>query len=222
MISSHAMDLLREWMPELLDAAGHTIKLAVISYVLGAVAGLLLALAGLSKRRVFSVPARLYIELIRGTPTLTQLFLIYYGLTTVGIVLPSFAAAVVALGLHYAAYMAEIYRSGIESVPHGQVEAARAIGMTSGEVMRWIVLPQSVRVILPPMANSAISLLKDTSVASLVSAPEIMLRAHELTSEYYMPMQLYLIAAVMYLVMAYPLSLAVRRLEKAVSKGRHR
>ena len=216
---SQAMDLAAEWMPQLLVAAGETLKMAVLAYILGAAAGLLIALAGLSRRRWLAVSARVYIELIRGTPTLTQLFLIYFGLASVNIVIPGFAAAVTALGLHYAAYMAEIYRSGIASVHRGQREAAQAIGMTHREAMRYIILPQSVRVILPPMANSAISLLKDTSVASLISAPELMLRAHELTSEYYMPMQLYLITGVMYFIMAYPLSIAVRRLERIAGKG---
>ena len=126
----------------------------------------------------------------------------------------------VALGLHYAAYMAEIYRSGISAVDRGQHEAAQGIGMTRAQTMRFIILPQSVRVILPPMANSAISLLKDTSVASLIAAPELMMRANDITSEYYMPMQVYLIAGAMYFIMAYPLSLIVRRLERLAGKGR--
>ena len=164
---------------------------------------------------------RVYVEFIRGTPTLTQLFLIYFGLPTVGIVLPGFAAAVIGLGLHYAAYMAEIYRAGIAAVDRGQGEAASAIGMTRAEAMRHIILPQAVRVILPPMANSAVSLLKDTSVASLIAAPELMMRADDITSEYYMPMQVYLITGAMYFVMAFPLSLIVRWLERVAGRGRH-
>jgi polar amino acid transport system permease protein len=211
--------LAAEWMPELLVAAGHTLKMAVAAYVLGAVAGLLVALAGRSPQRWLSTPALIYIEFIRGTPTVTQLFLIYFSLPLIGITMPAFEAAVIALGLHYAAYMAETYRAGIEAIERGQHEAAQAIGMTRSETMRHIILPQSLRIILPPMGNSAISLLKDTSVASLISAPELMLRAHDLTSEYYTPMQLYLIVGAMYLVMTYPLSLIVRRLERKASKG---
>ncbi|MEK1854288.1 MAG: amino acid ABC transporter permease [Phyllobacterium sp.] len=211
--------LAAEWMPELLVAAGHTLKMAVAAYVLGAVAGLLVALAGRSPQRWLSTPALIYIEFIRGTPTVTQLFLIYFSLPLIGITMPAFEAAVIALGLHYAAYMAETYRAGIEAIERGQHEAAQAIGMTRSETMRHIILPQSLRIILPPMGNSAISLLKDTSVASLISAPELMLRAHDLTSEYYTPMQLYLIVGAMYLVMTYPLSLIVRRLERRASKG---
>lgn len=222
MISDRMMGLIGEWMPQLLVAAGQTLQMAGLAYILGAVVGLLLALGLRSKVRLIAVGCRLYIELIRSTPTLTQLFLIYFGLASLGLVIPSFEAAVLALGLHYAAYMAEIYRSGIASVDRGQTEAAQAIGMTRIEAMRYVILPQSVRIILPPMTNSAISMLKDTSVASLISAPELMLRANDLASEYYMPMQLYLITGVMYFVMAYPLSLGVRYLERIAARGRRK
>jgi len=209
----------REWMPQLLVAAGGTLKMTALAYVLGATVGLLIALAGLSRRRYLSAPALFYIEIVRGTPALTQLFLLYFGLASVGVAIPAFETAVIGLGLNYAAYMAEVYRAGIEAIHRGQREAAQSIGMTYGQSMRYIILPQAVRVILPPMANYAISLLKDTSVASLISAPELMLRARDLSSEYYMPMQLYLIAGAIYLVMAFPLSRAVRRLELALGKG---
>jgi His/Glu/Gln/Arg/opine family amino acid ABC transporter permease subunit len=222
MISDRMMQLIGEWMPQLLVAAGQTLQMAGLAYILGAVVGLLLALGLRSRVRLISVGCRLYIELIRSTPTLTQLFLIYFGLASLGLVIPSFEAAVLALGLHYAAYMAEIYRSGIASVDRGQTEAAQAIGMTRLEAMRYVILPQSVRIILPPMTNSAISMLKDTSVASLISAPELMLRANDLASEYYMPMQLYLITGVMYFIMAYPLSLGVRYLERIAARGRRK
>ncbi len=212
--------LAREWAPELLAAAGQTLRMTAFAYVLGAVAGLAIALAGMTRHRALPTLCRLYIELIRGTPTLTQLFLIYFGLASVNIVIPGFEAAVIALGLHYAAYMAEIYRAGIAAVDRGQHEAAQTIGMTRAQTMRYIILPQSVRVVLPPMANSAIALLKDTSVASLIAAPELMMRANDITSEYYMPMQVYLITGAMYFAMAYPLALCVRRLERLAGRGR--
>lgn len=219
MTTAGLWDLLTEWMPQLLAAAGGTLRMTALAYVLGAVAGLLIALARLSRGRLLSAPAVLYIEIVRGTPALTQLFLIYFGLGSIGLALSAFEAAVVGLGLNYAAYMAEVYRAGIEAIHRGQREAAQSVGMTQGQAMRYIILPQAVRIILPPMANYAISLLKDTSVASLISAPELMLRARDLSSEYFMPMELYLIAGLMYLVMAYPLSQAVRRLERHFGRG---
>jgi His/Glu/Gln/Arg/opine family amino acid ABC transporter permease subunit len=184
------------------------------------VAGLTIALARLSRRRMVAAVAGWYVELIRGTPALTQLFLIYFGLASAGIVLSAFTAAVIGLGLNYAAYMSEVYRAGIEAVHRGQREAALAIGMTNALAMRTIILPQAVRIIVPPMANYAVSLLKDTSVASLISAPELMLRARDLSSEYFMPMELYLLAGAMYLVMAYPLGKGARYLELRMGQGR--
>lgn len=211
--------LLAIWLPQLVIAAGQTLRMAVLAYVLGAVAGLLIAIGEMSGRPIVASSCRIYIEFIRATPTLTQLFLIYFVLPSIGIVIPEFVAAVVALGLHYAAYMAEIYRSGISGVPRGQREAAQAIGMTRMETLRHVILPQSVRIILPPMVNAAISLLKDTSVASLIAAPELMLRANDLTSEYYMPMPLFIIAGVFYFIMAYPMSLFSRYLERLARRG---
>jgi polar amino acid transport system permease protein len=212
--------LVWSWMPELLVAAGQTLRMTVFAYVFGAVAGLLIAFGAMSRRRFLSMPCRVYIEFIRGTPTLTQLFLIYFGLASFGLVIPGFLAAVLALGLHYAAYMAETYRSGIASVDRGQREAAQAIGMTGAQTMRYVILPQAVRVVLPPMTNSAISLLKDTSVASLIAAPELMLRANDVTSEFYMPMEVYLVTGAMYFMMSYPMSIVVRSLERRSGRGR--
>lgn len=213
-------DDLYEWLPQLLVAAGGTLKMALLAYILAVTAGLLIALARRSRRRVLSAVATWYVELIRGTPALTQLFLIYFGLASAGVVLTAFVAAVIGLGLNYAAYMSEVYRAGITAVHRGQREAALAIGMTNALAMRSIILPQALRIIVPPMANYAVSLLKDTSVASLISAPELMLRARDLSSEYFMPMELYLLVGGMYLVMAYPLGKGARYLEVRMGQGR--
>jgi His/Glu/Gln/Arg/opine family amino acid ABC transporter permease subunit len=209
-----------EWLPQLLVAAGGTLKMTALAYLVAISAGLLLALGRLSRRAWVAAAATWYVELVRGTPALTQLFLIYFGLASIGIALPAFVAAVAGLGLNYAAYMSEVYRAGIAAVHRGQREAALAIGMTNAVAMRNIILPQALRIIVPPMANYAVSLLKDTSVASLISAPELMLRARDLSSEYFMPMELYLLAGAMYLVMAYPLGKGAHYLEVRMGKGR--
>lgn len=210
---------LSSWMPQLLTAAVGTLKMMVLAYLLAAVAALPIALARISRSTMLAIAASWYIELVRGTPALTQLFLIYFGLASAGLVLSAFTAAVVGLGLNYAAYMAEVYRAGITAIDRGQREAALAIGMTRAMAMRVIILPQAVRVIIPPMTNYAVSLLKDTSVASLISAPELMLRARDLSSEYFTPMELYLVVGAMYLVMAWPLAKAARRLEVRFAHG---
>jgi polar amino acid transport system permease protein len=212
--------LIKVWMPQLLVAAQGTLRMTGAAFVIAAAAGLLFALARLSRSRMLSRVALGYIEVVRGTPALTQLFLIYFGLPAVGIVFRAFDAAVIGLGLNGAAYLAEVYRAGIQAIHRGQREAAYSLGMTPLEAMRFIILPQAVRIVLPPMANYVIPLLKDTSIASLISAPELMLRARDLSSEYFMPMRLYLVTGSMYLIMAYPLSRAVRFLEYRLSRGR--
>jgi His/Glu/Gln/Arg/opine family amino acid ABC transporter permease subunit len=212
-------DILNDSLPELLWAALATLRMTVSAFAVAAVLGLLLAILRLSR----GWPGRaalLYIEVVRGTPALALLFLIYFGLAPLGIVLRAFPAAVIGFGLNGAAYLAEIYRAGIQAVDSGQREAAQMIGLRRPQVMRYVILPQAWPAVLPPMGNYVVSLLKDTSIASLISAPELMLRARDLAGTYYLPMQYYLLAGAMYLVMAWPMLHGVRWLERYVSRGR--
>jgi polar amino acid transport system permease protein len=206
-------------LPELLVAAGGTLRMTSFAFLLAAVLGLALAImrlaGGLAGRVAF-----LSIEIVRGMPALTLLFLIYFGLVPAGIVLNSFLAAVVALGLNGAAYLAEVYRAGIQAVDPGQREAAQMLGLRRTQVMRDVILPQAVPVVLPPMGNYLVSLLKDTSIASLISAPELMLRSRDLAGTYYLPMEYYLLAGAMYLIMAWPMMHGARRLERHFARGR--
>ena len=192
-----------------------------LAFLLAATLGLPLALL----RLVPGLPGRLalvYIETMRGIPQLALLFLIYFGLVPLGITLHAFAAAVIGLGLSGAATLAEVYRAGMQSVDPGQREAAQTIGMERAQVLRHVVLPQAWPAVLPPMGNYLVALLKDTSIASIISAPELMLRTRDLSSEYYLPMHFYLLAGGMYLVMAWPLMQGVRVLERRLSRGRLR
>jgi His/Glu/Gln/Arg/opine family amino acid ABC transporter permease subunit len=212
-------DIFVDSMPELLQAALGTLRMTALAFLFAAILGLALALLRLAGGAAGRL-AFLYIEVVRGLPALTLLFLIYFGLAPLGIVLNSFAAAVVALGLNGAAYLAEIYRAGIQSVDPGQREAAQMLGLRRPLVMYEIVLPQAVPVVLPPMGNYLVSLLKDTSIASLIAAPELMLRSRDLAGTYYLPMEYYLLAGAMYLIMAWPMMLMVRRLERYFARGR--
>lgn len=214
------VEFLETWMPQLVVAAGGTLKMTLVAFLIAAVLGLAIALARLSRLAVVRSAAVWYIEIMRGTPLLTQLFLIYFGLTSIYVTLSAFEAAVIGLGFNGAAYLAEVYRAGIQAIHAGQREAGYTIGMTQMQTMRWIVLPQALRVTLPPMANYAIALLKDTSIASLISAPELMLRARDLSSEYFMPMEIYLISGAMYLCMAFPLSRGARYIEHRLGRDR--
>jgi polar amino acid transport system permease protein len=208
------------WLPELIAAAGNTLRMAIFAFLVAISLGLILALTRLSGRPILAGVAAFYVEIIRGAPALALLFLIYFGLPSLGLVLPAFLAAVVGLGMNGGAYVSEIYRAGIGAVDRGQREAAQTIGMTSGQTMRYVILPQAVRIVLPPIGNYAIGLLKDTSVASLIGASELTLRARDLSSEYFMPMQIYILSGAIYFIMAAPLSAGVRYLERRLRQGR--
>jgi ABC-type amino acid transport system permease subunit len=163
--------------------------------------------------------ATVYVEVARGLPALVILFLIYFGLPSVlpWLDLDSFAAAVIGLGLQGAAVVGEIFRAGLVAVDRGQREAALTLGLTPARAMLDVLVPQAVRIVLPPVGNYAVGLLKDTSIASIIAAPDLMLRAKDLASSSFMPMQLYVLAAALYFAMSYPLSLLVRRLERAMA-----
>src|SRR5829696_7525537 len=203
---------LAEWLPQLIEAAGNTLRMTAMAFVLAFIVGLLLALAKLSSIAPFRMFATGYIEVMRGIPSLAILFLIYFGLADFGLIFDAFPAAVIGFGLNGAAYMAEIIRAGILSIHGGQMEAALTVGMTSLSAMRWVILP-------PPLANFGIALLKDTSVASIISAPELMLRARDLASSSFLPMEVFLLAAAIYLVMSLPIAFLTRRLEARFSRG---
>lgn len=211
-------DILAESMPQLLAAALGSVKMTALAFAIAAVLGLPLALVrlrpGLPRRLAFG-----YIEVMRGVPVLAVLFLIYFGLPPLGIALPAFTAAVVGLGLSGAAYLAEAYRAGVAAVDPGQAEAAYMLGMRRRAVLRHVVLPQAWPAVLPPMGNYLVALLKDTSIASIISAPELMLRARDLSSEYFLPMDYYMLVGGMYLVMAWPLMQGVRALERRAARG---
>lgn len=204
------LDVILEGLSTTLLVAGGALLIALVG-------SLLLALA----RRGGSVLrwlATAYVEVIRGTPVLVQLFILYFGLGQVGLRLSSLQAAVLGLGMNGAAYLSEIVRSGIESVHHGELEAAYSVGMTRRQTMFRVVLPQAVRVILPPSGNYTLELLKATAIVSIVAAPEMMFRARQLTVASLEGGEIYLLVAGVYLVLSLPLAFAVRRLEGRVTR----
>jgi His/Glu/Gln/Arg/opine family amino acid ABC transporter permease subunit len=212
-------DSLALWLPPLMRAAKVTLIVAVLSIAVGAVVGLVIALLKRGRSPTLQRAASLYIEVTRGTPALAQLYIAYFGLASIGLTLDNVTASVVALGLNAAAYMAEIYRAGIESVHGGQREAALSLGMTPAQALRFIVLPQAWRVVLPPGANLGIAVLKDTSLASAIATPELMSRGYDLVGQTWRPMHIYLLVALMYMAMCLPLAQIVRRLERGVKRS---
>ncbi len=209
------------WWPQLLPAIGNTLMLTVFAFMLAVAIGMVLALGKLSRLRVVRGFCIGYIEVTRGVPALAILFLIYYGLVPLGIVLDAFAAAAVGLGMSAGGYLAEVFRAGIQAVHRGQREAALAVGMNPLQSFRYIVLPQAIRIVLPPLLNMLIILLKDTSIASLISTPELMLRAKDLAMMSFLPMHLFLLAGLIYFLMAWPMSLITRRVEARMRRGSH-
>jgi His/Glu/Gln/Arg/opine family amino acid ABC transporter permease subunit len=216
---SHFWEIMAERGPHflavLLGGAAMTVKVTIGALAIALTLGLVIALLCISRFRLFRTVGTIYVELTRGTPALAQLFIIYFGLPDVGIEVSPIAAALIGLGMNGAAYVAEIYRAGIQAIHRGQMEAALSIGMTPTGALRYIVLPQALRMMLPPLGNYAITLLKDTSLVSIVAAPEIMFFARNLVTETFLSMHIYLIVAAIYLCMSIPMSRAVAHLEKA-------
>jgi len=204
--------------PLLSGAVRGTIPLTLISFVLGLALALVVALARLSRHRLVSGAARAYISLIRGTPLLVQLFIIFYALPSLGLVIDPFPSAVVAFSLNVGGYAAETIRAAILSVPKGQWEAAATVGLDHRLTLQRVVLPQAVRVAVPPLSNTFISLVKDTSLASTIMVTELLRKAQEIAAPTYEFMTLYSLAAVIYWLICLVLSTAQSRLERRLDR----
>lgn len=198
----------------LFEGVGATVTITIGALAIAATVGLALAMLKVSNLPSARFFVGAYVEIFRNIPPLTQLFIIYFGLTYVGVRLEPLTAAIVGLGLNGSAYCAEIFRSGFSALHHGQREAAAAAGMTPPMAMRFVILPQAFRITLPPLANYAIGLIKDTAVASAVAAPEILFRARSLTSETYETPLIYLIVAILYFCLTFPLARWADHLEQ--------
>lgn len=185
----------------LLKGAGVTLALSLASLAIGLCCGTLAAMMRLSDNSLISKPAAFYVWLMRGTPVLVQLIIIYTGLPQLGIRLNVIESALIGLGLNEGAYLAEIIRAGILSVPKGQFDAARSVGMTYAMTMRIIVLPQAMRVIIPPLGNTFNSLLKTSSLASVISMEELLRRTEVLIQVQFKVLEIFIVAALYYLVM---------------------
>jgi polar amino acid transport system substrate-binding protein len=203
-----------EYLPLLLKGAVVTVLISFLSMSLAICGGFLLCLGKLYGIKVVQKLASGYIEIIRGTPLLIQLYLLYYGLPNLGIQLNAFVAAVIGMGMNYAAYEAEIYRAGLLSIPKGQWEAARSIGMTQRQCLRHIIVPQAVRTILPPSTNDFIALFKDTSIVSILTVTELTRAYSTAATATYRFLELGLVTAVLYFAMSYPLARWSRALER--------
>ena len=195
-----------------------TLPLTAVSFVLGLALALLLALMRLSGRRLVSALARAYVSVIRGTPLLLQLFIVFFGLPSLGITLAPWPSAIIALSLNVGGYASEAVRGAIIAVPRGQWEAAMTVGMSRTTTLRRVVLPQAARIAVPPLSNTLISLVKDTSLVSVVLVTELLRQAQIIAGQTFEYFTLYGVAAVYYWVVCLVLSYGQTRLETRLSR----
>lgn len=203
----------------LLQGAIISVGLTAASLLIGLAIGIALALMRLSGNRVMSGIAVFYCWLFRGTPLLVQLLIIYTGLPLIGLRFDVWEAALIGLSMNEGAYLSEIVRAGIQAVPRGQQEAARALGLRKAQVFRMVTWPQALRVIIPPLGNSVNGLLKTTSIASVISVDELLRRTQLLIQERFLVLELFTVAAIYYLVLTTLWDVVQRRLERHYGRG---
>ncbi|UOQ92523.1 amino acid ABC transporter permease [Halobacillus shinanisalinarum] len=210
----------RAWenLPFVLEGVPYTLLVAFLGMLLGLVIGFFLAIARGASKRLFRWPARLYITLMRGTPILVYLFVLYFGLPVVGITLSAPIAAIIGFGTNSAAYIAEINRSSLNSVDHGQWESARALGFSYWKTMRRIIMPQATRIAIPPLANVFLDILKATSLAAMISVPEILNKAQIVAGRTTDSLTMYILAAMVYLALTLVFSIFQDYLERRYNK----
>ena len=206
------------FLPLLKGALLYSLTLALVSFFIGLIIAILTALARLSGIKPLIGLARFYVSLIRGTPLLVQLFIIFFGLPSVGIMIDPFPSAVIGFSLSVGAYSSEVVRAAILSIHKGQWEAAYSLGMTYWQALRRVVLPQAARVSVPPLSNSFISLVKDTSLAAAILVPEMFRKAQEIVAATYEPLLVYSEAALIYWMICFVLSIVQDRIENKLDR----
>ena len=213
-------EIIIDYAPLLLKGTLWTLGLSIVSIVIGTILGLFISLGKMMRNKWLSFPFATYIAFFRGTPLFLQILIIHFG------VVPFFindtnaiVAAIVALSLNSAAYIAEIFRGGIQSIEKGQMEGARSLGMSHVQAMRYVILPQAVKRVIPPLGNEVVILVKESSLAAIIAAPEIMYYAQNMSSAHFKVWEPYLTAALIYLVITLTLSYLLHRVEKRLDKA---
>ncbi len=207
------------WAPFILGGAGLTIVICIGSILLATFLAVLGALGRLSSNAIIFGVASLYVSLVRGTPLIVQIIFIYFALPQLGVVIPALQAGIIALGFNYGAYMTEIFRAGIQAVPRGQREAAEALAMPEGLVMRRIVLPQAIRIVIPAIGNEFIAMIKDSALVSIIGVTELLWRAQSVGNQKFRTLEAILIAALVYWVLTIVFSYFQERLERRMARG---
>lgn len=207
-------DFLPTALPALFNGTGVTLQYTLVALLIGAVLGLPLALIRVYGGRRLGQFAGIYGNFFRGTPLMIQLFMVYYGLPQLGVIFPQSIAALLTLGLNSSAYQAEYFRGALQSIGSGQMTAARAIGMSQWRAIRYIILPQALRLVLPAWSNEAVSMIKYTAVIFLIAVPDLMGQAKIIASQFFAPIETYLLVALFYLVLVLVTTQLLRLLER--------
>jgi polar amino acid transport system permease protein len=200
------------------DGILRTFQVTVLSIIFATAVGLLAGLGRISRITIVNRIATVYVEVIRGIPLLVQLFYIYYALAKL-VVVPDIAAAIIAMTVCYGAYMAEIFRAGIQSIPKGQMEAALALGLSRTQAFIKVILPQTIRIVLPPIGNEFIALLKDSSLVSILAVSDLLRRGREFASKTFTYFETYTVVALVYLVLTLFFSRLVGMMEERLQRG---
>ncbi|NMD69708.1 amino acid ABC transporter permease [Bacillus sp. DNRA2] len=208
-------DIIAEYAPFFVKGTLLTIGFSLAGILIGTVLGLMIGLGKMMRNKILAFPFDIYITFFRGTPLFVQILLIHFG------VVPLFTgetnaviAAIVALSLNSAAYISEIFRAGIQSIDNGQMEAARSLGMNHVQAMRYVILPQAVKRMIPPLGNEFVTLIKESSLAAVIAAPELMYWGRAMAGQYYRVWEPYLMAALIYLVLTMSLTGLLNLLER--------
>ena len=211
-------DFLPKYYTTYIDATVTTLKVSLIALLIGLLLGIVICLAKISTIKVLNVLATIYVEVIRNTPILVQIMIIYFALPEVGISFTPFMSAIIALSINSGAYVSEIFRSGILAIDKGQMEAGRSLGLSYFQTMKFIILPQALKNSLPALGNEFISLVKESSIVYFVGVADIMFAANTVKNATYETFGPYLISAAIYFIITSVLSFLVKRLEKKLAK----
>jgi polar amino acid transport system permease protein len=209
-----------KYMDIILLGVGWTVGITFAAALLSFVGGVLFAVTALYAPWIVRQPFRLIEWVFMGTPLLLQLFLIYFGLVQIGIDLPAFVAGIIGLGLHFAVYNSELIQTAILAVDKGQMEAARTLGLSRGQALRKVVVPQAVRAVIPPIGNNMIALLKDSALVSVIGVSELTLSAQRVIGKTYRPFEFYIVAAAFYYVINLCMEWVQRKIERRISISR--
>lgn len=210
------------FLPSLLAGAWVTITVSLVAYALAFIVGLVFGIARMSRFWPIKAVATVYVQFIRGTPLLLQLFFIYYVLPYGGIVLTAFASGVSGLTINYSAYMAEVFRSGVQAIPRGQREAGLSLGMSRRLLMRRIILPQAIRIVIPAIGNFFVSIFKDSALVSVITMRDLMFSGQLLASATFKHFEIFALVAVIYFVISYPTAKLVDYIEARLDIHRKR